>query len=1521
MTRIFISHSSRDNPSAIAVKQWLIDQDPGLAEEIFLDLDPRTGIATGQKWADVLREAGTRCEAVVCLVSPAWIASRPCLEEYLTAKILGKRIFIARLGPIADGDFTREWQRCDLFGDGPTTDIVVPTLAEPVQISTAGLDRLLHGLRAAGIAAALFPWPPPDEPDRAPYRGWDPLEPMDAAIYFGRDAQITHGIDRLRTMRFGTRGLFVILGASGTGKSSFLRAGLIPRLQREDREFVVLEMMRPERHALTGDYGLASSVQATLERFELPHPSLGQMKSRLKDGDSSVLREWLTRIRSTAARQRRDDAGDPTLVLPVDQAEELFSADAGEEGSTALELFAAMVSPSAPDRVPLIIVATIRTDRYAAMQSAPQLANVESELFDELKPMPADRFREIILEPAHRHNHNGRRLEFDREVIDQILDDLRDGADTLPLLALTLSALFRDYGKTSRITVENYAELGGIKGVVDAEIDQILEGSRPAREEQLALLHSAFIPWLATVSPDSDQPLRRIARYADLPAAALPLIDKFVDRRLLSKDRSGEDITVEVTLESLLRQWADLASWLRKHADDLRTADTIALGAAAWDRHQRGNAWLLTGSRLTDAETLAQQPAYRDLLSRFHDYLVSSRRAESERTESDLAVARKHASDLRKRGRALIAITTAAVLAAILAGTGFFLQARASERADMRSREILVTKLTSEADQLFAGTIPGGYLRSLHQVLAAHSLSPDRTERHLLNAQYRLRGVTHLGNLPIQPTSAEIGFIEDEPTASACANDGSSVLGIGPGSRLPGLGSAAEYCTASANGNALLYTLDSTRLLVAKSGEPERIIGLENPIIGIPSISADGTSVVAITEHSRRGTTGYNNEIIIDRHGVSEAPIEASGTISNVYISADGNTVAAVSQGSDGGHKMMISSPGTSIPEIPLPAAPQLMNISENGRVIAIADYDGNLNIFRDGARAESIPLPGGVPTALAINKSGTTVAAKTGTLISNGPLTVTRIGHAPKYSAGQYSITDMRISDDGSAIVAATGGNEIVIMRENTPDRRIELNDVVTRIAIGADGTVAAAGSAGGEVAVVWEPGLAEQRTLLGGQITSLSLNTAGTAVAAIDINGEYVVRHDDSPTRFPTGAQIGAFATSSDGSTAVAANGRTDAHSDLHISRTGHPVKTLRIAGNITDLAVSADGETIAVNTDNNDRTAGEILVFQSDTIIRRIPAREVGGIEISEDGTTVAAMTYQSDGVGDIIISRTGSAAVIEIPIAEEIQALTVSDNGEVVAASTNRPDDTSRIIVSRKGLPEQQLQLGEFATALAMNSDGTTVAAGGSRGGLLIHRTDGTEDLLELGGFVSAIAMDSDGDNLAIATSGEDNRGEVSIINGGSPERRIQITGSGTSVAMSDDGETVVAGSLDGSVAISEKAAGEILLRVPRGVLRLVLGPDGSQFFLADADGTLWQWRRGDGALTMLGDRSDIGLVAVFDLGADFTNRTIPVTRIDSIEHHTYSSPDRNALCRILDSRITDAQWKLLVSEDVPPHPEC
>lgn len=773
MSRVFISHSSRDSVQALALKAWLEEAEPGLVDEIFVDLDRETGIPAGVRWKEALRKANERCEAVICLLSPNWDSSHECMAEYRTAEDRGKPIFPVRLQPSTGRDITGEWQRCDLFGEGPRTTITVDGHAEPVEFLTEGLARLHRGLRAAGIAPDTFSWPPDGDPDRAPYRGWQPLEAVDAAVYFGRDAEINRALTVVREMRSARHNhAFVILGPSGVGKSSFLRAGLLPRLLRDDRHFMVMDIVRPQRNPLNGQHGLANSIHALRRSMGLNQPGLGGIKTGV--ADPVMVRQWLIEAQRAAVERFGDDPEmpEPTLVLPVDQAEEVFGVDDAEEPHGFLTALAALLRDGQP-ALGLVVVATIRSDRYEPLQTAPELAGVDARVFDDLKPMPPDRYREVICGPAERAQRAGGRVQWAPDLVRQLLADCAAGADALPLLALTLSRLYEDYGD-GEISLAEYDAMGGMRHIVESEIDAILSADAKTRQDELEKLRSAFIPWLATINPANDQPLRRASRWFDLPPESHCLLEKLVARRLLVLDERNGEMVIEVALESLLRQWETLSDWLRAETADLKNTDAVEQAAQAWENNDRHNDWLLEGARLAEAEALAAKPGFRDRLNPCREYLLSSRQREDQRAKErqDAAEAlasaeaqakveaQEHARVLLTRTRMLRVALAVVIVVAVAAvfGFGWALKARSDARA--RFLDATAHRLYAQSQLMLAGLEPGGSddVLAMQELLAAREIPSTQRDAdyRLLAALEQERNLIKVVDVPAQVLSVAV---------------------------------------------------------------------------------------------------------------------------------------------------------------------------------------------------------------------------------------------------------------------------------------------------------------------------------------------------------------------------------------------------------------------------------------------------------------------------------------------------------------------------------------------------------------------------------------------------------------------------------------------------------------------------------------------------------------------------------------------------------------------------------------------
>ena len=181
MSRIFLSHSSRDNRQAVALKQWLVEQRPELADEIFLDIDPESGLQLGARWKGQLFESNSRCEAVICLVSRAWDASH------------GARPSTAPPKDWASRSSWRAW-KTSVIAISPRSGsaaICSPQAPDrdrggwwaPVRFDTAALYALRKAIEATGVGPENFVWPPKQDRQRVPYRGWEPFEDIDAGVF------------------------------------------------------------------------------------------------------------------------------------------------------------------------------------------------------------------------------------------------------------------------------------------------------------------------------------------------------------------------------------------------------------------------------------------------------------------------------------------------------------------------------------------------------------------------------------------------------------------------------------------------------------------------------------------------------------------------------------------------------------------------------------------------------------------------------------------------------------------------------------------------------------------------------------------------------------------------------------------------------------------------------------------------------------------------------------------------------------------------------------------------------------------------------------------------------------------------------------------------------------------------------------------------------------------------------------------------------------------------------------------
>ena len=221
MASLFVSHSSRDRVEAERVVERLRAE--GFTA-LFIDFDPDQGIPAGRSWERELYAQLRKTDGVIFLASAASVASSWCFAEVSLARSLGKPVFPLRL------EATPDWP-CSTTCNGWTWRRARP----PSPVSggpAASRSRPVRRLRLGS--------------DARPYPGLEPFGAEDAAVFFGREQEIDRLLELLQpTLQRGAGRFVAIVGPSGSGKSSLLRAGLLPRLQRLDERWVLLPPLVP----------------------------------------------------------------------------------------------------------------------------------------------------------------------------------------------------------------------------------------------------------------------------------------------------------------------------------------------------------------------------------------------------------------------------------------------------------------------------------------------------------------------------------------------------------------------------------------------------------------------------------------------------------------------------------------------------------------------------------------------------------------------------------------------------------------------------------------------------------------------------------------------------------------------------------------------------------------------------------------------------------------------------------------------------------------------------------------------------------------------------------------------------------------------------------------------------------------------------------------------------------------------------------------------------------------------------
>ncbi|MFF3373661.1 hypothetical protein ACFYXF_12030 [Streptomyces sp. NPDC002680] len=374
-----------------------------------------------------------------------------------------------------------------------------------------------------------------------PYRGLARFEPDDRALFFGRDRLVAELKELVCSHRFA-----VVFGASGSGKSSLLRAGLIPRLREEIADLgcpAVLRVFTPGAR---------------------PAQTYGQLLTPAE--------------------------GEPESWVVVDQFEEVFTLCRDRaERDRFIDLLLAARNP----RSRLKVLIAVRADFYPRCAEHRDLADALYGAGLLVGPMSADELREAVVGPAQAAG-----LLVERELTARIVDEVLDQPGALPMLSHALLETWRRR-RSRLLTLSAYEATGGVSGAIAATAEQVYGRlSPPQARTARRLLLGLIEPGRGTA--DTRRPLTRaeLTEWADRDVPAV--VEQLARNRLVTVD---EDC-VQLAHEALMTCWPRLCTWIEEARERIRHHRRLTEAAQAWLEHDRDPGALYRGTHLTRAEEL-----------------------------------------------------------------------------------------------------------------------------------------------------------------------------------------------------------------------------------------------------------------------------------------------------------------------------------------------------------------------------------------------------------------------------------------------------------------------------------------------------------------------------------------------------------------------------------------------------------------------------------------------------------------------------------------------------------------------------------------------------------------------------------------------------------------------------------------------------------------------------------------------------------------------------------------------------
>ncbi|MFC8663909.1 XRE family transcriptional regulator [Streptomyces sp. NPDC057199] len=1041
-----------------------------------------------------------------------------------------------------------------------------------------------------------------EESGTPPYAGLRPFREQDAEWFFGREHLVAELAERLERQRF-----VMVIGASGAGKSSLLRAGLVPRLRTAATTVVLTPGPRPLEECAVRLGALAALAPGTLYRELREDPeNLGRV------------------MRQIAARA---DAVDGHVVLVVDQFEETFTTcqDNHERQSFIEALVTAASAGSGRCRV----VLGVRADFYAHCTHNPLLVEAMRDTQVPVGPMTLDELRRAVVRPAQQAG-----CTVEGALLASLTAHAHGRAGMLPLLSHALLQTWRRR-RGNALTLEAFEAVGGLEGSLARTAEEFYGQLEPAQRKPA---RQVFVR--LTALGDGTEDTRRPTRLEELQGLAeqsdgadiADVLDRAARARLLTLDQER----VELAHEALIRCWPRLHGWLTEDREALRILRQLTSAAQAWEALGQDPSALYRGTRLDMAAALDRT----SLSVKEREFLDASRAA----ADSEQAAARRGARRLRRLTVLLAVLLVTASAAAVYA-------VRAQGTAT-RQRNIALSQKVADQATALRSTDPA---LATQLSLAAYRLAPTTEARSsllsTLATPYATRLTGHTDNVNA------VAYRADSRTLVTGSSDNTARLWNitdpyrpRPSATLTGHTEKVSHAAFSSDGRTLVTASwdDTARLWdVADPRKPHRTTVLRGHTgdVNAVAFSPDGAALATASSDGTVRLWDVSDPRRPRTTATLRADNKSSAALVSVAFSPDGRTLAAAgfdrtvqlwTLNASGGARRSATLTGHT-------AAVSWVVFSPDGKTLASASWDRTVrlwNLASPGRPVRSATLTGHTDglRSVAISPDGRTLAGAsldrtvgvwdisdtrrprrltvlTGhtdaavfvafspdgrTLASAGDDQTARLWDLATPAA--YGHTDtvcaVAISPDGRTLATGSHDRTARLWDITTPRRPRELatltrhKDAVCGLAISPDGRTLATGSHD-RTARLWDitaPRRPRELSALTGHrnhVNTVAFSPGGTTVATSSLDGTVRLwdvkdprrpRESTSAIEHARGANAAAFGP--DG--AVLVTGGWDRKVQLwNVSDPRHPKRldtSPALSEGVSAVAFSPDGDTLA-------------------------------------------------------------------------------------------------------------------------------------------------------------------------------------------------------------------------------------------------------------------------------------------------------------------------------------------------------